>query len=214
MTTNRRTGQISAVFNTGQICIKYRVNAQVFGVYRGRVENCYGGVALGDWVTFISGDALAKDVRRLDRDPAPVLQVDFKLRKLVAVVSVLVMLFLSSCSLRETPKSCTLVDATISCPDGTSYTIPSGIQGVPGTAGSTTSVVLTTIPFPDLVVCVQLNFTTWAKRTAATNINLYALGDCSGSILQSLGPAANELYFVAAREIVFMDSINLTKLTF
>ena len=82
MAPKYQVGQVSAVFNTGQICIKYRVNAQVFGVYRSRVEHCYGGVALGDWVTFLGGDSLAKDVKRLDRNPAPVLYVDFKLRQL------------------------------------------------------------------------------------------------------------------------------------
>ena len=85
MALKRTTGQVSALFTTGQLCIRYRVNVDVLGVYRGHVVDAWPDVKLGDWVTFDAGDFRAKNIRPLERDPAPVLYIDFKQRKLVQV---------------------------------------------------------------------------------------------------------------------------------
>jgi hypothetical protein len=85
MRTERRTGQISALFNTGQLCIKYSLNGAT-GIYRGHVQDAWPTVKLGDWVTFDAGTFRAKNIRPLDRDPAPVLYIDFKQRKLTRAV--------------------------------------------------------------------------------------------------------------------------------
>lgn len=82
MSLKRTTGQVSALFNTGQICIRYQVNIGVVGVYRGHIVDAWPDVKLGDWVTFDAGDFRAKNIKPLERDPATVLYIDFINRKL------------------------------------------------------------------------------------------------------------------------------------
>jgi hypothetical protein len=82
----KTTGQISALFNTGQLCIRYQVNIGVVGVYRGHVSDAWPTVQLGDWVTFDSGDFRAKNIRLLERDPATVLYINFVTKQLERAV--------------------------------------------------------------------------------------------------------------------------------
>lgn len=112
---------------------------------------------------------------------------------------------------------CTAEGNTITCPDGSTLVVSGGNQGPVGPQGGVgpagpqgpagSSITVTTISFPLVTTCNQLNSTTWAKRSGGTDIKLYALATCTGASSQDMTHTGNEIFWSGPRQFYIMDTL-------